>query len=219
MQKGVFWFVFLWGRLDFFFVSVFLFLSVRKSPQKAIFLQVRVSCLFWSPKRPVFKILLFFLCGFFLVFLLSSLSKFHFSLALSINPFLENVVFGCFFCLSFFVAFSFVNVCLFIWSKLPNIPFLKPKWLSFLVVYFSSVVFVSFSCFMYLSFCFFLVGFVLVCFFLFCFCFVFVLFLVLLSDFEKWFPCNSGVFYSCWLQGSCQFHVFVLVLRVLFVSI
>ena len=71
----------------FSFGALFFFVFCWKSPQKAIFLQVWRFFLFCSPKRPVFKILLFFLFCFFLVFPLSSLSKFHHFFLLSIDPF------------------------------------------------------------------------------------------------------------------------------------
>ena len=86
---------------------------------------------------------------------------------LSISPFLENILF-CWFLLSFFFAFSFLNVCLFeTFSK----PTCSNLWLFLFVL----LLFV-FSCSMFLPFCFH-VGFVLVCFsfviILLLFCFLF----------------------------------------------
>ena len=49
---------------------------------------------------------------------------------------------------------SFANVCFFFEANSPNIPFLKPKLLSFLLVSFSSVVFILVYIFMFLPFCF-----------------------------------------------------------------
>ena len=70
---------------------------------------------------------------------------------------------------------------------------------------FASVVLLLFSRCMFLPSCFMVA--------LFLVCFSFVLFLVLLSDYEKCFPCNSSVFLEfCWLKGSLLFQLLVFVL-------
>ena len=105
-----------------------------------------------------------------------------------------------FFCLPFpFLMFA----CLFE-TNFPNIPFLKPKLLSFLAVYFFLVA-LLFVFMVYVS------AFLFLCwlFFLF-FVFVFVfLFLVLLSIYEKksCFPCNSGVFWVMLVKRVVCFFV------------
>ena len=113
---------------------------------------------------------------------------------LSINPFLEKTLVGFllfFFCLPFpFLTFA----CLFE-TIFPNIPFLKPKFLSLLAFFLLLFLFL-FSWCMFQPFCFY-VGFVLVfvlfCAFVFFFCFSCFLF-GFRSMKKSCFPCNSGVF-------------------------
>ena len=201
MQKGVFFCHFLgFGGFVFLF-SVFLcFCFVQNSPKMVIFLQfLEVFCLFCSHKRPVLNC---FFSSYFVFFCFClPFQKSIFSLLFVHQPlFTTDSLWGFFFffCLPFpFLMFA----CLFE-TNFPNIPFLKPKLLSFLAVYFSSVVLV-FVFMVYVSAFLFLCWFCFWC-FLFLFCvFVFVLFLVLLSVYEKkCFPCNSGVFFElCWLKG------------------
>ena len=119
---------------------------------------------------------------FFLVFLVSPLSKFHFSLFLSINLFLENIFHFLYFPILMFA-------CLFETNS-PNIPFFKTNLLSFLAFFFCCFCF----CFHVLCFCLS----VRFTFFGVCYSFVFVLLFVCflfcfhcLSDYEKHcFPCN-----------------------------
>ena len=193
--KRCFLFVFfVFGWFSFFFFWVVVLFGWKKSHKKGIFCKFRVFCLFWSPKRPVFKILLFFFCCFFLVFLLSSLSNSIFFLWFFVlSPFLDSLSFffgRAFFCLSFLLPFPLqMFACLFETNFL-NIRLLKPKSLSCLAVcfYFSCFYF----CFHAFRFC--LSGFMLALLSV-CVSMVFVLFLVMLSDYEKQsFPCNSSVF-------------------------
>ena len=89
---------------------------------------------FAHPKRPVLKCLFSSFSVFFPCLFLSSLSKFHFSLLFVHQPLFDKDLFffgGGVLLSFFFVAFFFPNVCFFLWNKLPNIPFLKPKLISF----------------------------------------------------------------------------------------
>ena len=145
-----------------------------KSPQKAIVLQFWSFFLFCCLKGLVFQILLFFLVCFFLVFLVSSLSKFHCFLG-----FCPSTPFGKLFLFlqSFvFLPFPFLLLNCFFETNFP--PFSESSCLNF-----------SFSVLC--------VGFVLGLFF------VIVLFLVLLSDYEKViiFLAFLVFFESCLLEG------------------
>ena len=127
-----FWFVF--GGFVFF--SMFLCFCFAKRPKKAAFPVFSefffLSC---SPERPGFKS--FFSSYLFLFFLLSSLSIFHISLFLSINPLFENIIIFVFF---IFLAFCpFLMFACFFETNFPNIPFFSPSCFRFWLVIFSSV--------------------------------------------------------------------------------
>ena len=168
-QKGVFLLVFLLFG-GFVFLCVFIFLLEKN--KKVVFLQF--WSLFYVPKRPVFK-------SFF-----SSYSVI-FSGVPFVFPFTTPLFFFAF-CPSspcwktlivlvslsfFFLPFPFSMFACFFQTNFPNIPFLKPKLLSFLVVY----LFLLFCfCFHVLCFCLsvLMLALFLVCFILIlsCFCFV-----------------------------------------------
>ena len=120
MQKGFFLVCFFCFLVVLFFVACVFVLVFCKKAQKGYFPAIlEVFCLFCSPKRPVFKILLFFLFCF--LFWFSFCLPFQNSILslcfLAISPFLENInIFGFFIFL--FLAFSFLNVCLFLSNKL-----------------------------------------------------------------------------------------------------
>ena len=118
--KKVFFGLFFWFfGFVFFFLCVFVLVFCKKA-QKGYFPAIlEVFFKFCSPERPVFKILLFFLfCFLFWFSFLSSLSKFHFSLLFVHQPpFRKHYYFG-FLLFFYFLAFSFPNVCLFLWNKL-----------------------------------------------------------------------------------------------------
>ena len=104
-----------------------------KSPKRLF------PCNFWRffhfvpPERPVFKIRLFFLFCFF--FLLSSLSKLH----LFTLPFVHHPLFGEHYfggSLLYVFPFPLLMFASVFETNVPNLPFLKPKLFSFLVVYF-----------------------------------------------------------------------------------
>ena len=153
----------------FFLLPVFLCFCFVKRPQKAIFLQCERFLAILFPQKACFKMLLFFIFC-FLCFPFVFSFKIHFFLCfLSINPFLEKVLCGGFFCL--FFVFSFLDVCFSLWNKLPNIPFLKPKLLLFLAFFLLLFLFL-FSWCMFLPFCFDVAFVFLLCFYfvLICFC-------------------------------------------------
>ena len=118
MQKGVYLVCF-FGFLVvlFLFLRVFVFLFCKRGPKRLFScnLDFVLSC---SPKRPIFKILLFFLFCF--IFLFSLCLPFQNSSFLWFCPstpfwktllFLASLVFH-------FLASSFPSVCLFLWNKL-----------------------------------------------------------------------------------------------------
>ena len=174
MQEGAFLvciFVFWW----FCFFFVFLFFAWKK-PKRLFSCNFRVFILFCVPKRPVFKILLFFLfCFLFWFSFCLPFQNSIFLCFLSINPFLENInIVG--FLIFLFLAFSFLNVCLLISNKRSQRPIFETQVALFLVVYLLFVLFLFlFSCFMFLPCCF-DVGFVFGMFYfvlgLFLFCFL-----------------------------------------------
>ena len=189
MQEGVFVCLFCCLVVLFFLCVLFLLFGKTKGYLRAI---LEYFFFFVSPKglslKSFFSSYSVFFSGFPFVF---SFKTPFFLCFLSINPFLENInIFGFFIFL--FLAFSFLNVRLFFQTNFPDIPFLKPKLLSFLVVFISSVALVFVFMFMFLPFCF-DSGFVLGM-----FCFVFVLFLF----------CFLFCFHRLWktlfsLQVSC----------------
>ena len=100
------------------FLCAFVLLFCKKGPKRQFSSSFRVFFLFCSPKRPVFKSFFYSYSVFIFVFLLSSQSEFHFSLY-----FVHQLLFGkhSYFGVSFvvlFLAFSFPNVCLFLWNTL-----------------------------------------------------------------------------------------------------
>ena len=99
-----------------FVVFLLLFLFVwrkRRSPKKAISCRFDFFTLF--PRKTCLLNPPFLPSPCFFVYLLSLLSKVHlFSLLFVHQPHFGKDYLGDFFCLSFFVAFSFVNVCLFL---------------------------------------------------------------------------------------------------------
>ena len=207
----------------FCFSLCFYFLVVWKKKLKGYFPAILDSFFcFCVPERPVFKILIFFL--------FCSLFWFSFCLPFQNSIFCLlsiNLIWKTWICLVyvslFFLHFPFLMLACLFQTNFPNTPFLKPKLLSFLVVYVFLLLFLFlFSCFMFLPFCLMLALF-LVCFVLFLSCFCFVSCFAF-TDYEKLFPCNSSVFshvgykvvlyffaVSCF--GSCLFFL------VLFVSI
>ena len=117
----------------FFFVCFIL--CLEEKTKKAIFLQFQ-SILLFSPQRLVFKILLFFLFCFlfWFSFCLPFQNSIFFSAFCPSTPFWKALIFLV--SLSFFfLPFPFLMFACFFQTNFPNIPFLKPKLLSFLVVY------------------------------------------------------------------------------------
>ena len=182
--------------LIYIYTCVFVLVFCKKAPKGYFPAILEVFCLFCSPKRPVFKILPFFLFCFFSGFpfvfpFKNSILSLCF---LAISPFLETLIFLV--SLSFlFLPFPFLMFACFFQTYIPNIPFLKPKLLSFwLFIYF-----ICCSCFCFHCVCFSLSVFMLA-FYLVFFCFCFVFCFCLLSCFafnllKGYFPCNSGVFF------------------------
>ena len=171
MHKGVFWSV-SWF-FGVFFSQCFVLLFCKEA-RKGYFL-ANLEVFYCSPKRPVFRILLFFLLCFLIWF-----SFFHpfqnsiFSLVFLHQPlFGKHLYFG-FLLFFFFLPFHFLMFACFFETNFPNIPFWRPTLLSFWVVYF-------FSCF-----CF--------CFHGVCFC-LFVSMLVLFMVIFLF----SLLFFSCFL--------------------
>ena len=111
---GMFFFAFWWFC---FLLPVFWFLCFVKKAQKGYFPAIlEVFCLFCSHKRPVLRC--FFSSNFFFFCFCLPFQNSILSLCfLAISPFLENInIFGFF--LFLFLAFSFLNVCLFLSNKL-----------------------------------------------------------------------------------------------------
>ena len=99
-----------------FLVACVLVLVFCKKAQKGYFPAIlEVFCLFCSHKRPALKC---FISSYFVFFCFClSFQQSIFIFFLCINNFLENInVFGFF--LFLFLAFSFLNVCLFLSNKL-----------------------------------------------------------------------------------------------------
>ena len=116
-KRVFFWYVFFVFWCFCFLLPVFWFLCFVKKAQKGYFPAVlEVFCLFCSHKRPALKCFISSYFVFFLAFVFLFNNPFLYFL-LSINNFLENInVFGFF--LFLFLAFSFLNVCLFLSNKL-----------------------------------------------------------------------------------------------------
>ena len=122
-----------------------------QKPQKVISCNFRFFC---SPQTSVFKIHFSSYFVFFLVFLLSSLSKFPFCF-LSINPFSKTLL-----CLvSFIISCLFLMIACLFATNFPNIPFLNPNCFHFWLFFFFCCFRFLFSWCMFLPFCFY-VGFV-----------------------------------------------------------
>ena len=179
MQKGVFLFVFfvVWW-FCFSLCVLFSLFGEKKSPTRLVSCNFRVF-FFLCPQEaclqnPSFLPILFS----FLVFPLSSLSKLHFFFAFCPSaPFWKTLVFLV--SLSFFfLPFPFLMFACFFRTNVPNIPFLKPKLLSCLVVSLFLQLFL-FLIYMFHRFCLsvLMLALFLVCLILFlsCFCFVLVL--------------------------------------------
>ena len=173
MQKGVFvCFFLLFGGF------VFLCFFCLETNQKGYFPATLELFLFCVPKRPVFKILIFFLFCFLFWFSFCIFFQNSMFCSLFINPFWKTLI--CLVFLSFFcLPFPFLMFACFFQTNFPNIPFL-------------------FCCFSFHVSCFCLSNLMLALFWyvLFCSCLVFVLFLVLLSQTltKHCFPCNSRCF-------------------------
>ena len=193
-----------WGFGGFvFFVSLcfcaFALYTIAQNGYFPAFLEV--FCLFCSHKRPVFNCFFssyFVFCCFCLPF-----QKSIFSLLFVHQPLFRKDSLWGFFCFSFACLFLFLMFACLFEIKFPNIPFLKPKLLSFLEVYFFSsavlvyVFMVYVSAFLFL--CWLCFGYSLV--FVLCFCFC----LVSCFAFSLWkklfflqFWC---LFELCWLNG------------------
>ena len=193
MQKGFLGMFFFCFLVVCFLLPVFLCLCFVKKAQKGYFPAIlEVFYLFCSPKRPVLKCFSSF-SVFFPAFPFFSPFKIPFFLCFSsINPLLEKILCGGFFCHSI-LSFPFLMFAS-LFETICQHPLSEPQ-VAFVFGIFS-VVFVFFSWCMFLPFCF-DVGFVLLCFYfvliLFLFGFLFG-FLFLLSDYAKHcFPCNSSV--------------------------
>ena len=155
----------------FFVACVFVLVFCKKAPKGYFPAILEVFCLFCSPKRPVFKILLFFLFCFFsgFPFVFPFKTPFYPFAFWPSAPFWKTLIFLV--SLSFlFLPFPFLMFACFFQTNFPTIPFLKPKLLSFwLFIYF-----ICCSCFCFHCVCFSLSVFMLALFLVFfCFCFVF----------------------------------------------
>ena len=194
------------------------FFYLEKAPQRLFSCNFKLFFLFYIPKRLVFKILLFFLFYFLIRFSFCLPFQNSMFCFLSINTILENtIIFGFFFFFFlsyFFLRFPFLIFACFFQTNFPNIPFVKPKLLSFLVV----------SLFLLLLF-----GFHVSCFclsvFMLALFLVYVYFVLVLFSFGSCFafadneircsPCNSSVsshvgYRAVILFYFFQFHVLVL---------
>ena len=176
---------------------MFLCLCFVKRPKKAIFLQFERFLNFFPPKGLSLKSFIssysVFFCGFpFCLPFQNSI----FSLLFVHQPrffFRKHYYFG-FLIFFIFLPFPCLMFACFSETNFPNIPFLKPRLLSFLAGYFSVVAFV-FVFMVYVS---------AFCCLVSCFAF---------SLWKHNFPCNSGVFLKLsWLKSWWFFMFDVLVL-------
>ena len=192
--KKVFFVDFCFWWFCFLFLSVFVLCGLEKAPKTIC------SCSFRFFLFPQKACLSNFLCSSysvsFLVLLLSSLSKissFFFGFCPS-TPFWKILFLGVSSVFHFFVAFSFVIVCLFLWNKL--------SWhlLCETQVAFWGVVFVCYSVVFFMFYVSAFLFFVFLCWpcfwyvymlFLFCFCFASCFFFQTMKSIV--FPCNSSV--------------------------
>ena len=150
------------------FSLCFLF-CLEKAPQKAIFLQF-----IFSPKRPVFQIIIFFLFFPCFPFVFLFQNSIIYLCSLSINPFLEKI-FVWFLLSLFLLPFPFLMFASFFETNFSNIPFLKPTLLSFWALYFFFCCFFFFVFMVYVFLSVFMLALFLVCFYFFLFvsCFAF----------------------------------------------
>ena len=213
LQKGVFlvcFGFFLW--FCFLFSLCFVRLFCNKGPKRLFPAILEVFVDVFPPKGLSLKSLFSSYSVFLFVFLLSSLSKFHFFFAFCPSTlFLENIINFWFLLFLIFLSFPFLMFACFFETNFPNIPFLKPKLLSFLVV-FSSVILVfvfmvRVSAFLLL--CWFCFG-QFSCLVVFCFCLV----SCFASIYEQntVFPAILVFFELSWLKGSLLFTCFLLLL-------
>ena len=117
-KKVFFWYVFFFCFLVvLFLLPVFRFLCfVKKGPKRLFSCNFRGFLSIWFPQKACLKVFLFFLFCFF-CFCLPFQNSILSLCFLAISPFLENInIFGFF--LFLFLAFSFLNVCLFLSNKL-----------------------------------------------------------------------------------------------------
>ena len=112
MQKGVFLVCFSFLVVLFFFFSVFLCFCFVKSPKKAIPAILELF-FYFAPQKACFEIFLFFLFCFFLFSFCLPFQNPLFSLLLVHEP-----LFGTNSFVFFLLAFSFPNICLFLWHEL-----------------------------------------------------------------------------------------------------
>ena len=165
MQKGVLWvcFLFYWCVVCVcvFFFCVFLRLFCVKKAQKGYFPAILEVFSILLPQKACSEILIFFLfCFLFFVLLLSSLSKFHFSL-LFVHQHLFGTHYFCWFRLFFFfLHFPFLMFACFFETDFPSISFWNPNCFHFgslfFLLFFFCVLMVSVSAFLFLCclFCF-----------------------------------------------------------------
>ena len=178
MQKsdfcGLFFLAFL--VVLFFVACVFVLLFCNKA-QKGYFPAILELFVYFVPPKGLFLNVSFlpFLFS-FLVPLLSSLSKFHFFCFSSINPFLEEILCGGFWCLSF-LSFPFFMVASFFETNFLASPFWNPSCFCFCLFFFCCLCF----CFHGVCFCLSVLRLVLLLLCFVCFDFVFVL----LSDYAN----------------------------------
>ena len=198
MQKGFFGVCFFCFLVVLFFVACVFVLVFCKKAQKGYFPAIlEVFCLFCSPKRPVLKCFFSSFSVFFPGFPFFFPFKIPFFLCfLSINPFLEKILCGGFFC-HFILSFPFLMFASFFETNFLTSPFWNPSCFCFWH-FFCCFCF----CFHGVCFCLSVLMLALFCyvFILFWFCFCFVSCFFLLSDYEKntVFPAIL-VFLSCWL--------------------
>ena len=140
-KKVFFWYVFGFWVVLFFF-SVFLCFCFEKGPKRLFSCNFRVFLFYSVPPTGLSLKSVFFSSYSVFLFFLSSLVKIHFSFPFCPStPFWEHSYLG-FLLFFFLLPFPFLMFACFFETNFPNIPFWKPKLLSFLAVSLSYVVFV-----------------------------------------------------------------------------
>ena len=149
-KKVFFWYVFLLFGGFVCLLAVFSCLCFVKRPQKGYSPAIlEVFCLFCSPKRPVFEILLFFLFCFFSGFPFVFPFKNPFFAFYPSNSFLQKALCRVSFSFSFCLPFPFLRFACLFDANFPNIPLVETQFAFVFGCLCFSVVLVCCCCFVF----------------------------------------------------------------------